>query len=96
MYIILFNYIKMTTKVNVNIRLDKELKEKAKIIAWNKWTNLSTIVNMYLVDFVETWKIRYLWSEESSLEIEEFSKKEKKQLEEMSNFKSLMNTFQWM
>ena len=50
-------YIKMTTKVNVNIKLDKDLKEKAKIIAWNKWTNLSTIVNMYLIDFVETSKI---------------------------------------
>jgi antitoxin component of RelBE/YafQ-DinJ toxin-antitoxin module len=86
----------MTTKVNVNIRLDKELKEKVKIIALSKWTNLSTIVNMYLVDFVETWKIKYLWSEENNLEIEEFSKEEKKELEEMPNFKSLMNTFAWM
>jgi antitoxin component of RelBE/YafQ-DinJ toxin-antitoxin module len=86
----------MSTKVNVNIRLDKELKEKAKIIALNKWTTLSTIVNMYLVDFVETGKIKYLWSDESNLEIEEFSKKEQEELENMPNFKSLMNTFAWI
>ena len=86
----------MTTKVNVNIRLDKELKEKVKLIASKKWTNLSTIVNMYLVDFVETWKIKYLWSEDDNLEIEEFSKEEKKELEKIPNFKSLINTFSWI
>jgi len=86
----------MATKVNVNIRLDEELKVKAKIIAAKKWTNLSTIINMYLVDFVETWKIKYLWSEENKLEIEEFSKEEEKELEKMPNFNSLINTFEWI
>ena len=40
----------MATKVNVNIRLDKELKEKAKIIAKRKGTTLSQILNMCLKD----------------------------------------------
>jgi len=86
----------MSTKVNVNIRLDRELKEKAKKIALSKWTTLSTIINMYLVDFVETKKIKYLWSEENNIEIEEFSEKEKKELKNMPNFNSLINTFEWM
>jgi len=86
----------MSTKVNVNIRLDKELKEKAKLIASNKWTTLSTILNMYLVDFVETGKIKYLWSEDDNLEIEEFTREEKKEFEEMPNFNSLVKTFSWI
>ncbi len=87
----------MSTKVNVNIRLDKELKEKAKKIAESKWTTLSTVLNMYLVDFVDTWKIRYIWSEdESSIEFEEFTEEEQKKLESMPGFNSLMKTFAWM
>ena len=79
-------------KINVNIRLDKDLKDKAKKIAENKWTTLSTILNMYLVDFVDTWKIKYLWSD-NNIEIEEFSKEEEKELTNIPNFNSLMKTF---
>jgi len=46
-------------KINVNIRLDAELKKKAQILADKMWTNLSTIINMYLVKFVESWDIEY-------------------------------------
>lgn len=85
----------MSTKVNVNIRLDRELKEKAKKIAESKWTTLSTVLNMYLVDFVDTWKIRYLWSEDE-IEIEEFTEKEMGELEKLPNFKSFIKTAQWI
>jgi antitoxin component of RelBE/YafQ-DinJ toxin-antitoxin module len=44
----------MSTKVNVNIRLDKDIKEKAMKIAKEKGTTLSNILNMYLIDFVNT------------------------------------------
>lgn len=46
-------------KINVNIRLDAELKKQAQVLADKMWTNLSTVINMYLIKFVESWNLEY-------------------------------------
>lgn len=86
----------MSEKINVNIRIDKELKNKAKVIAEKKGTNLSTILNMYLISFVETWKIEYLWSDQNMIKYEELSKNDEEKLKNMPEFNSLLNTFSWI
>lgn len=48
------------TKINVNIRLDSDLKNKASKLADKMGTNLSTVINMYLIKFVESWNLEYL------------------------------------
>jgi hypothetical protein len=52
-------------------------------------------LNMYLVSFVDTGKIRYIWSE-TSVEFEEFSREEDKILKDIPEFNNLIKTFQWM
>lgn len=88
----------MGQKVNTNIRIDSEVKEKAKKIAEEQGTNLSTVLNMYLIDFVETWEIRYkkpqLQSEK--WESEALSDDDVAALKKMPNFTSLIQTFSWM
>lgn len=44
-------------KVNVNIRLDQVLKDSASQLAQEMGTNLSTVINMYLVKFTREKKI---------------------------------------
>ncbi len=82
----------MSKKVNVNIRLEKEIKEKAKKLAFEMWTTLSTVLNMYLYKFVETKKLEYIWWD---IEVEPFSEKDIEEIEKLPNFKSLISTFSW-
>ena len=66
------------TKINVNIRLDANLKKQAQILADKMWTNLSTVINMYLIKFVESWNLEYRkdFSEEEIKEVENKTKTE--------------------
>ena len=65
------------TKINVNIRMDDDLKKQAQILADKMWTNLSTVINMYLIKFVESWNLEY-WKGFSKKEIQEVKDKSEK------------------
>ena len=88
----------MREKINTNIRIDSEIKEKAKKIAEAQGTDLNTVLNGYLIDFVEMWEVRceksQLDSEKS--EIEALSAEDVEKLKKMPNFRSLIQTFSWM
>lgn len=42
----------MSQKISVNLRLDRDVKDSATLLAQDLGTNLSTIMNMFLVKFV--------------------------------------------
>jgi len=65
----------MITKVNTNIRIDKDIKEQLQLKAKSMWTTLSNIFNMYAYKFINTWEIEYYkWKDNFNnikIEIEE-------------------------
>ncbi len=88
----------MSQKVNTNIRIDKEIKEKAKKIASEQGTNLSTVLNMYLIDYIETGEMRYkkLNQKVETVKSEGLSDDDLNVLSKMPEFNSLIKTFAWM
>lgn len=91
MYIIFVN-IKYMSKINVNIRLDQEIKENASYLAEKMWTNLSTIINVFLVKFTNEKKFEFSLPE---VEFENFWKNEVKDIENLSNFNSFISSVKW-
>ncbi len=81
------------SKINVNIRLEQQLKESASLLAEQMWTNLSNIINMFLVQFTRTRKIE-IWLENTT-EFKNFDVDEIKNIEWLSNFTSFMNSIKW-
>ncbi len=81
------------SKINVNIRLDKQLKENASLLAEDMWTNLSTVVNMFLVKFTRERKFEIGLNNET--EFINFNNEEVKNTEWLSNFNSFMNSIKW-
>lgn len=81
------------SKINVNIRLDQQLKDNASLLAEQMWTNLSTIVNMFLVKFTRERKLE-IWFDNKT-EFDSFNDEEAKNIEWLSNFTSFMSSIQW-
>lgn len=81
------------SKVNVNIRLDQELKNNASLLAREMWTNLSTVLNMYLVKFTRERKLE-IWLDNQT-EFNSFDNEEVKNIEWLSNFSSFMDSIKW-
>lgn len=90
---ILYSYFYIISKVNVNIRLDQELKNNASLLAREMWTNLSTVLNMYLVKFTREKKLE-IWINNET-EFESFNNEEVKNIEWLSNFSSFMDSIKW-
>jgi len=80
------------TKVNVNIRLDQVLKDSASQIAQEMGTNLSTVINMYLVKFTREKKLEI---ELNKTEFNSFNNEEVKNIEWLSNFNSFICSIKW-
>lgn len=80
------------SKINVNIRLDQELKNNASLLAEQMWTNLSTVINMFLVKFTREKKLE-IWI--SDTELTDFTDSEINSIKWLSNFNSFMNSIQW-
>lgn len=68
-----------TTKINANFRLDKDLKESASELANKMWTNLSTVINIFLTKFVREKKLEISFDDS---QIWESYKEAKKEFEE--------------
>lgn len=81
------------SKINVNIRLDQELKNNATILADQMWTNLSTIINIFLVKFTREKRLE-IWIN-NEIEFESFNNEEIKNIEWLSNFSSFVNSIKW-
>ena len=88
-------------KTQITLTVDSDVKDKFKEIAANVWANMSTLVNMYFTQVVNTWKIEFFYSEKSctdsltKVECEKFSEKEKKDLESLPNFSSFVSASSW-
>ena len=82
----------MSTKVNVNVRIDKDVKENASQIAKDMGTNLSTIMNMYLLKFTREKRIDISLNDDV---ITSFDSKEAEKIESLDNFNSFMDSVSW-
>lgn len=80
------------SKINVNIRLEQELKNNASLLAEQMWTNLSTVINMFLVKFTREKRLE-IWIRDT--EIADFTDNEVNSIKWLSNFNSFMNSIQW-
>jgi len=90
-------------KTQVTLTVDSDIKEEFKKIANNMWANMSTLVNMYFTQVVNTWKIDFFYNDKkqysndiNNCEVENFTKEEMKEIEELPNFKSFMKTVSWI
>lgn len=81
------------SKINVNVRLDQHLKEQATFLADQMWTNLSTVINIFLVKFTREKRLEIWLNNET--EFENFNNEEAKSIEWLSNFNSFMNSIKW-
>jgi antitoxin component of RelBE/YafQ-DinJ toxin-antitoxin module len=85
MYIIFIIHLIMKTQVTLTI--DADIKEKLQKIAKQKWTNMSTLANMYFIKVVNTGEIDYYNDNESvemwEISIEELSEEDLKKIEDI-------------
>lgn len=89
---ILLNVNNMATKVNVNIRIDKNLKEESSNLAHAMWTNLSTILNMYLIKFNREKRLDISLDQD---EITSMNEDEIASLKTLDNFDTFFSSVSW-
>ncbi len=82
----------MSTKVNVNVRIDKDLKEEASNIARSMGTNLSTVLNMYLIKFSREKRLDISIDEDMMTSMND---DEIKQITSLSNFNTFFSSISW-
>lgn len=82
----------MTEKVNVNLRMDKKLKEDVTKIAHEMGLTFSTVVNIYLNNFIREKRISIDLNDDKVIH---FSDTEKEEFENLSNFNWFMESIQW-
>jgi len=89
-------------KTQVTLTIDADIKDQFKKIASDMWANMSTLVNMYFTQVVKTWKVEFYYNDNNDcsnfdhvFEVEKLSKKEKKDIESLSNFNKLMSACSW-
>ncbi|MDD2565502.1 MAG: hypothetical protein PHZ26_02810 [Candidatus Gracilibacteria bacterium] len=82
----------MSQKINVNIRIDKDLKDNASLLANQLGTNLSTILNMFLVKFTIEKKFEIGTGNISDTQFINFDNNEAQQLESLDNFNSFISS----
>lgn len=82
----------MSTKVNVNVRIDKDLKEEASNLAKSMWTNLSTVLNMYLVKFSREKRLDISIDDDiiTSMNWDELDK-----IKSLDNFNTFLSSVSW-
>jgi len=82
----------MSTKVNVNVRIDKDLKEEASNLARSMWTNLSTVLNMYLVKFSREKRLDISIDDDliTSMKDDEIN-----QIKSLENYNTFISSISW-
>lgn len=83
----------MSQKINVNIRIDKNLKENASLLAEKMWTNLSALLNMFLVKFTIEKRFE-IWVNPET-EFINLDNDEIKKIEWLPSFNTFMSNIQW-
>ncbi|MDD5770509.1 MAG: type II toxin-antitoxin system RelB/DinJ family antitoxin [Candidatus Gracilibacteria bacterium] len=82
----------MSQKINVNIRIDKNLKENASLLAEKMGTNLSALLNMFLVKF--TIEKRFEIGVNPETEFINLDNDEIKKIEGLPSFNTFMSNIQ--
>lgn len=88
----IYEIITMTDKINVNIRIDKELKDNATKIANEMWLTFSAVVNIYLNNFIKEKRITIDLNDDK---VVPFLDTEKEEFESLSNFNWFMDSVKW-
>ena len=82
----------MSQKININLRIDRGIRDSASLIAHDMWTNLSNIMNMFLAKFVVEKKFEiWIWNSE----FQNFSDSEEQKIKSLDNTNIFMNSIQW-
>jgi len=81
----------MSQKINVNIRIDKHIKEQSMLLAWELWISLSGLLNMYLLKFIRERKI------ETSLDnvAQSVNNEEMEKIEALPEYNNFINSLEW-
>ncbi len=97
-YLIIILYM----KTQVTLTVDADVKNEFKKIASDMWANMSTLVNMYFTQVVKTGKVEFFYNDRADcsnldhiFETEKLTKKEKKDLESLSNFNKFIKACSW-
>jgi len=89
-------------KTQVTLTVDSDIKDEFKRLASKMGANMSTLVNMYFTQVVNTWKIDFIYQEKfpenkynNFIEINELSKEEDKELKNLPNFNWFLAATSW-